>query len=210
MTRLYLLRHGETQSNIEQRYQGQGNSPLSELGIEESTELSKALQSEPIKAFYSSDLTRAHETAKIVAEPHGLQVKKLPGMKERFYGEWENLTFDEIKKKYPEIYETWLMDPAKAKIPGSETLEELQSRGVETIESTIKNHDGETICIVGHGGINRMILFHYMNLDLNNFWRIRQDNCCLNIIEFKNIPIVHLLNSTWFVGEKRMSGSGYY
>jgi broad specificity phosphatase PhoE len=210
MTKLFLIRHGETLANIEQRYQGQGDSPLSELGIDEAKDLAKALKSEGFAAVYSSTLIRSNETAKIIAEPHGSKVEKFPGMKERFYGVWEGLTFTEIKDRYPKIYGSWLENPDRTKIPKAEPLKDLQKRGVAAIEKLIKKHKGRTICVVGHGGINRTILFHYMKLDLNNFWRIKQDNCCINIIEFGKAPSVLLLNSTWFLGEKRMKGSGYY
>jgi len=86
----------------------------------------------------------------------------------------------------------------------------MQERGVSAIEKLIAKHPGQTICVVGHGGINRCILFHYMNLWLDNFWRIRQDNCCINIIEFDSHPMVALLNSTWFLGERRISKVGIY
>jgi len=210
VTRLFLLRHGETLSNIEQRYQGKNDSPLTELGIKESKLLAQALKREPLKAIYSSTQERSFETANIIAELHNLPVTKIEGLRERDYGVWENLTFEEIKQKYLELYETWLKDPAKAKIPKAENIEALQERGVKAIESLIKKHEGGTIAVIGHGGINRVILFHYMNLNLDNFWRIKQDNCCINIIEFNRVPIVMLLNSTWFLGEKRMKGSGYY
>jgi len=209
-TRLFLLRHGETQANIEQRYQGQGSSDLSELGILESSSLSKALAKEKFSAIYSSTLSRSFETARIIAKPHSIDVIQVPGLIERHYGEWENLTFEEIKKRYTKIYESWLIEPGKTRIPGAEPLTELQKRGVTAIENLIGKHKDRAICVVGHGGMNRAILFHYMNIDLNNFWRIKQDNCCVNLIEFDGAPMVTLLNSTWFLGEKRIKGTGYY
>jgi phosphoserine phosphatase len=210
VTRLFLLRHGETLANIEQRYQGQGESHLSELGLEEAGDLSKFLSKEEFCAVYSSTLSRSYETAKIVAKPHNLEVTKVKDLQEKYYGDWENLTFNEIKTKYPKIYESWLFNPGKTVIPKAETLKKLQSRGVTAIEKLLKKHKGKTFCVVGHGGINRAILFHYMNIELNNFWRIKQDNLCINIIEFGKIPSVILLNSTAFLGEKRVKGTGYY
>jgi broad specificity phosphatase PhoE len=209
-TRLFLLRHGETQANLEQRYQGQGESHLSELGIEESGALSNFLAKEDFCAIYSSTLSRSYETAKMIAKPHELEVTKIAGLIERDYGIWENMKFDEIRAKYPSLYGSWLIDPGKTLIPDAETLEEMQKRGVTTIESLIEKHNGKTFCVVGHGGINRGVLFHYMHIDLNNFWRIRQDNTCINIIEIGNAPIVTLLNSTAHLGEKRIKGTGYY
>ncbi len=209
-TRLFLLRHGETQANIEQRYQGQGESHLSELGIEESEELSKFLAKEDFCAIYSSTLSRSHETAKMIARPHKLEVTKIDDLKERNYGIWENLKFDEIRKRFPELYGSWLIDPGKTLIPDAEDLEAMQRRGVAAVESLIEKHVGKTFCVVGHGGMNRAILFHYMHIDLNNFWRIRQDNTCINIVEIDRSPIVTLLNSTPHLGEKRIKGTGYY
>ncbi|MBI5699265.1 histidine phosphatase family protein [Candidatus Saganbacteria bacterium] len=209
-TRLILLRHGETLSNIEMIYQGQGDSPLSSLGVEEAGQLAGALSLEKFAGIYCSTLLRSMETARLVGEPHNLAPIPLPGLIERFYGDFEGLKFTDIKQNYPEIYETWLLHPDRAKIPKAETLLELQARGVKAIEKIISQHKGKTVCVVGHGGLNRTILFHYMNLGLDNFWRIRQDNCCVNIIEFDRHPIVTLLNSTWFLGEKRFSKMEIY
>jgi broad specificity phosphatase PhoE len=209
-TRLILLRHGETQANLEQRYQGQSESHLSELGLEESEELSRFLEKEDFCAIYSSTLSRSHETAKIIARPHNLEVIQIEDLKERNYGIWENMKFDDIRSKYPDVYGSWLIDPGKTVIPGAEPLELLQKRGVSAIESLIEKHSGKTFCVVGHGGINRAILFHYMHMDINNFWRIRQDNTCINIIEIDRSPIITLLNSTPHLGEKRIKGTGYY
>lgn len=210
VTRLFLLRHGETHANIEQRYQGQGESDLSELGLEEAFELSKFLKKEKFSAVYSSTLSRSHQTAKIIAKAHSLDVVRIPEMIERHYGIWENMTFEEIKKKYSKMYKSWLLNPGKTTIPKAESLISVQKRGVKAIEMMAIKHKGKTICVVGHGGLNRTILFHYMNIDLNNFWRIKQDNCCINIIEFDRHPMVTLLNSTAFLGEKRIKGTGYY
>jgi len=208
--RLFLLRHGETLSNIELIYQGIGNSPLSELGVKEAGQMAEALKNIPFSAVYSSHLDRSYETGRIVAEQHGLEVIKVPELSERNYGVYEGFTFEQIKNKYPKLYDTWLHHPTQAKIPGAETLEEFQDRTVKAAKKIVKRHKDETVCIVGHGGTNRCILFHYMNLELENFWRIRQDNCCVNIIEFERHPRVSLLNSTWFLGEKRVTRLAIY
>ncbi|MFH2034057.1 MAG: histidine phosphatase family protein [Candidatus Margulisiibacteriota bacterium] len=210
-TNLFLIRHGETLSNIELIYQGQtGDSDLSELGVKEGQELARGLKNQKFDAIYSSTLKRSIRTAGFIADGHGLQVAQVPELKERYYGVFEGLRFEVIKQKYPELYETWLTHPDKAIIPKAETLEQLQKRGVEAVEKLLAKHTGGNICVVGHGAINRTILFHYMNLTLDNFWRIKQDNCCVNLIEIDKHPIVILLNSTWFLGEKRISRLSVY
>jgi broad specificity phosphatase PhoE len=202
---LLLLRHGETIANARQIYQGQGNGILSKNGIEQARLLSKHFARMPINIIYSSDLERSIETAGIIAKPHKLNVIQMPGLRERYYGDWEGLQFDEIAKKYKKLYKTWLINPVKAIIPNAETLKALQKRAIKAINEIIDINKGKTILIVGHGGINRTILFHFLNMGLNSFWRIKQDNCCLNIIDFTDsIPKVSLLNSTCFLGEKRL------
>jgi len=209
-TRLILLRHGETHSNLNLIYQGQGDSPLTELGVTEAKQLAEALKDEKLAGVYSSTLSRSYETARIVAEKHKLEVIKIPELTERSYGVFEGLTFKEVKQKFAANYKEWLANPSRADIPKSESLDDLQKRGVAAIERILAAHQHQTVCVVGHGAINRAILFHYMNLSLNNFWRIKQDNCCINIVEFDLHPMVTLLNSTWFLGEKRVSKVGIY
>ena len=210
-TKLFLLRHGETLSNIELRYQGQGDSDLSELGIKETYKLAEFLQNIKFKAIYCSPLIRSKKTAEMIKEHHPeaqLFIEK--DLMERYYGCFEDKSFDELKNEFGELYTNWLKHPAETIIPEAETLEQLSNRAVSAIEKIIDKHQGGNICVVGHGGTNRTILFHYMNLGLENFFRIKQDNCCVNIIEFNRVPMVMLLNSTYFLGEKRLTQEGSY
>ncbi len=204
-TTVILLRHGETLSNIKMIYQGQGNSALSPCGKNQAKLVSDFLKKTEIDFVYSSDLTRSYVTASIIGKPHRLKPTKVRALRERYYGKWEGMRFDAIQKKYKDLYATWEINPGTAVIPGAEKLEELQDRGIKAIEKIVKRHKGKTILIVGHGGINRAILFKYLNLELNNFWRVKQDNCCLNVIKFSYpYPRVALMNSTFFLGEKRL------
>ncbi|MFA5104688.1 MAG: histidine phosphatase family protein [Candidatus Margulisiibacteriota bacterium] len=183
MVTIILMRHGETVANTAQIYQGQGNSPLSKIGIKQAKTASKSLEHVKIDEIYSSDLSRSFETARIIAKPHKIKVRKISELRERFYGKWEGLKFDVIEKKYRDLYKKWMVSPNKARIPDAESLKKLQKRGVAAINKIAKTKTGKKILIVGHGGINRTILFYFIGLDLNNFWKIKQDNCCINIIE---------------------------
>ena len=210
MTKLYLLRHGETTSNYEKRYQGQGDSHLTPLGRKQSERLAEVLKDEPFSAVYSSDLNRSFETARMVAKFHKLEVQKVPELKERNYGVWEGLTFQEIESRYSEIYKSWLANPAKTIIPEAETLEELQKRGIRAVSQIMEKHPNETIAVVAHGGLNRMILMYYLGMDLNNFWSIKQFNCAVNIIEYGSRPVVLLLNGNWFLKGLEEEVKGIY
>ncbi len=200
------MRHGETEANIAQIYQGQGNSSLSNNGKNQASAAANFLKNMKIDAIYCSDLTRSLDTAKAVAKHHKkLEPISLKALRERHYGCWEGLRFDEIEKKHGRLYKKWHKAPNKAVIPGAETLKELQKRAVGAVKGLMKKHRGQTVLIVGHGGINRTILFHFLGLDLNNFWKIKQDNCCINIIEpGSKGHKVTLLNSSCFLGELRL------
>ncbi|NQU16880.1 MAG: histidine phosphatase family protein [Candidatus Saganbacteria bacterium] len=211
-TKIFLIRHGETESNKEFRYMGQGESPLSDQGKKEAGSLSQSLKGVPLDVIYCSTLGRSKETAEIIAKHHkGIPIKQEKDLMERYYGVFENKTFGKIIKEMPDLYNQWLYHPNQAIIPQAETLKELQDRAAAATEKIIKKHQGQTIFIVGHGGTNRTILFHFMGLSLDNFFRIKQDNCCVNIIEIdERGPMVALLNSTFFIGEKRIRKEGRY
>ncbi len=205
MTKIILLRHGETLANIAQIYQGQGDSELSPAGINQAESVAKFLSSTKIDCFFCSDLKRSLHTAQIISKAHSKKPAALQELRERYFGKWEGLSFNQINAEYSKLYKQWMKDPAKAIIPGAETLVALQKRAIRKIKQIIKKD--KTILIVGHGGINRAILFYYLGLDLNCFWKIKQDNCCINMIEFKGKEMkarICVLNSTCFMGEKRL------
>ena len=205
--KIYLLRHGETESNVARIYQGMGDSPLTKNGLLMTEELAEFLKDLDFKGIYCSDLSRGVETAKVVAKFHKVSPAILPDLRERNYGAWEGLTFQEIAERYTEVYDTWQQNPAKAKIAEAETLEELQKRALRALQGILDKHPGQegNVCIVGHGGINRTIMFHYLGLDLNSFWKVRQSNCCVNIIEFiKHRKMVSLMNNTSFLKKSKV------
>jgi broad specificity phosphatase PhoE len=149
------------------------------------------------KGIYCSDLVRGKKTAEIIAKYHTAQLEVLPELRERHYGAWEGLTFKEIAGQYPALYQTWLKCPAQADIPNAESLPDLQARAVAALQKIIDRHPAaDNLCIVGHGGINRAILFHFLNLDLNHFWKIRQSNACINVVELEKRATVSLINGT--------------
>ena len=211
MTTLILCRHGETDSNAAQIYQGQGNGMLTKKGLSQAKALAKTLSKFRIDSIYSSDLQRAFDTASIIAKDRGKPLKKELLLKERYYGNWEGKRFDEIIKKYNSLYKTWMKQPNHAKIPGAETLKALQKRGMSGIDNIIRQNKGKNVVVVAHGGINRTILFSFLGIDLNNFWRIKQDNCCINVVAIDDktgVPKVLLLNYTPLEGKNLRSFNG--
>ena len=128
MTKLILVRHGETEWNKDWRYQGQADLPLNKEGRRQALKLAKRLKEEKISAILSSDLKRAYQTANIIAKSHHLRVKKRTALREINYGVFEGLLLEEVKKRYKTILERWWDDPLSTRIPEGETLKEFKRR----------------------------------------------------------------------------------
>ncbi len=200
---LYLIRHGETEGSEVKRYKGSIDVPLSERGIEQIKRLTEFLDRSyksykthnGLKAVYCSPLSRALKSAEIIAKPHGLKPVVIHDLRERSFGIWEGMSFDEIREKYPDEFNAWAGNPLKySPIKGESTID-VRDRVVKVIEEILSNHSEETIAVVAHGGVNRVMLCHFLGIPLENIFRIEQDTACINIIEFwDNYPVVKLIN----------------
>lgn len=198
MTKIILVRHGETMWNKELRYQGHRDIPLSETGRLQAYKLNDRLAGEKIAAFYASDLSRALETARIVAQSHGSEVQPVPELRETNFGFWEGMTYNEIVKTYPEAMQKWRENPLVNRIPGGETLQEVADRSMAGISRIIAHHPDQTVMVAAHGGIIRVVVGSVLGLDLRSYWKFKQDNVAVNIIEFysNDRAIICLLNDT--------------
>jgi probable phosphoglycerate mutase len=153
-TRIIAIRHGETAWNAESRIQGQRDIGLNDTGRWQARRVGSALAGEEIRAVYSSDLGRAHETAQHIAEVTGIPVVPNEGLRERSFGMFEGKTFDEIHQTWPDHAQSW-----RRRIPdwqppeGGESLIELRARVRKTMEELAARHPGEQIVIVAHGGV---------------------------------------------------------
>ena len=141
MTTILLARHGETDWNRDGRFQGWADPPLNETGRGQAQALAVQLEDVPIDAVFSSDLRRAHETALIVAEPHGIPVVVDQGLREIDVGSWSGLTRTEIEERFPD-----------AEHHDGETREEHLARVLAAVERIACVHPGDRILIVSHGG----------------------------------------------------------
>ena len=199
--RLILVRHGETNWNKEGRYQGQIDTDLSERGLEQGRALAKALSELPIDEFYSSHLKRARMTAQFCADYHDKQVQTDERLQEIAHGTWEGLLSEEVNENYAELLQAWRDQPASVKMPEGESLQELADRSMIAFEEIAKNNIGKTVLVAAHDATNKVIICRLMNADLNSFWQVKQDNTCINVIEYENgVWRIVLLNSTQHMG----------
>jgi alpha-ribazole phosphatase/probable phosphoglycerate mutase len=205
-TKIYLIRHGETEGAETKRYKGHIDVPLSENGIEQIKRLAEYLSAEvqkrgsteaayELSAIYTSDLSRAVKSAELIAEPHGIMPMILPELRERNFGIWEGMSFDEIKEKWPEAFNSWSSNPLKFCPMGGESTIELRDRAVKAFNNIVEQHNGHNIAIVSHGGINRIMLCELLGMPLENIFRVEQDYACINIVEmWDEYPVVKLIN----------------
>ncbi len=220
-TKVYLIRHGETEGSEVKRYKGSIDVPLSEEGLRQMGETAdfiaeslrnssdlmnknylreihdiSSITGAALHAVYCSPLTRALKSAEMIARPHGLKTSIVNDLRERSFGIWEGMSFMEIKEKYPAEFEAWAGNPIKYSPMGGESTIEVRNRVLAALNEILKNHSSQNnIAIVAHGGVNRIILCEIMGIPLENIFRIEQDYGCLNIIEFwEKYPVVKLLN----------------
>ena len=165
-TRILAIRHGETAWNVDTRIQGHLNIPLNDTGHWQAERLGQALAGEDIAAIYASDLSRAHETALYVGRATGVAVMPELGLRERGFGDFEGKTFAEIEIALPDQAERWRKrDPSFAPA-GGESLLQVQERVLATVDRLAKQHPGELIVMVGHGGVMDVLYRAATRLDL--------------------------------------------
>jgi alpha-ribazole phosphatase len=195
MTRIILVRHGQTEWNVQFKYQGHSEVDLTPTGVRQAERVAARLANEPICAVYSSDLGRALKTAEHIASSHHLSVTPVKGLREYHFGEWEGLTFQQISERWPEISVDFFKNPDSVRVPGGETFGEVKARAEASVRKLVDLHPDQTVALVSHGGTIRTILCAALGLHLNRVWALRQDNTAVNIIEYyQETAIVALVN----------------
>lgn len=198
MIKLYLARHGETDGNAQQWYQGSTDVPLNGRGRVQAGYLSEFLKNVHFDGFYSSDLVRARETAEIVAAPHRVPVTTYKELQEINFGAWEGHTYNEIVANWPGEIEAFYASEGKMRARGGESFAEVEERATKKVREILADHkDGDTVFIASHGATIRCLLFGLLGLQLTRVWCFQQFNTAFNIIEYygeKNVMTV--MNST--------------
>ena len=148
-----------------------------------------------LSAVYCSTLSRAVQSAEIIAEPYNLSPVCRADLRERSFGLWEGMTFTEIRENYPDEFAAWAANPLAYSPLGGETTIEVRDRVIGAVDTILREHAGQHVAIVAHGGVNRIVLCHILGIPLENIFRIEQDYAALNIVEFwEKYPVMKLLN----------------
>jgi len=195
-TVLYLVRHGAIVCSSEKRFVGQIDLPLSEEGVEQAWALRQWLKPVHFSQVFSSDLWRARRTCRIVSRSRANAVVTLPALREIDLGEWEGFTFREIKQRFPEEFAARGRDIENWRPPGGESFADCHVRVMSVLEGILARSQGN-ILLVGHAGINRLILCELLGIPIANLHRIGQDYGCLNVIDYSGRRArLELLNFT--------------
>jgi probable phosphoglycerate mutase len=183
-TTILLVRHGQTEWNRVERFRGRVDVPLNDTGLRQAEATGRHVADfwRPV-ALYSSPLSRAVKTAEAIGRNVNLAVEIHPGLIDIDYGDWQSLTPDEARSQWPDMVDAWYKTPHLAFIPGGETLVELRVRAMRTVRDLAARHAGQTILLVSHTVINRIILMCVMGIGNERLWRIRQEPCAINVFE---------------------------
>ena len=205
-SRIFLIRHGETNWNKEGRFQGQIDIPLNNNGKDQATKASKYLQEINFNKAFSSAMARPYETATIILkETPELKITKINELVEINHGLWEGKLENEIKEQWPELLKNWHDHPEEVIMPEGESIKEVSERSVKAwgdICLTQKSND--LTLLVAHDAVNKTLICNLLGIDYSNIWMIKQGNGGITIIDIFNDPqkdnVISALNITTHLG----------
>ncbi|MFC2034345.1 histidine phosphatase family protein [Chloroflexota bacterium] len=197
MSRLLLVRHGVTEFNSNQRFMGYTDIDMNTVGYSQIEKLRDLLVDEKVSSIYSSDLKRAMSTADVISSSCNTDVVPCTDLREINCGDVEGLTFEEISNKYPELAGMITNFNLKIKFPGGESFEDFIERTSQFLDK-LKEHDSsDTIIIVSHSGVLRVLVCLLLGIDMNCWWQFRFDNASLSVVEtYPQGAVINLLNGT--------------
>ena len=185
-TTVLLVRHGQTSSNVTGFYMGWSDEDLNEVGYTQARSLSSRLASLPIASVYTSPLRRAYTTAAILAEPHKLELKFSDDLTEIRLGDWQGLHMDEIKRRWPELWQQSRIDPSELTMPNGESFGQVTERAVRAFEMVVKANQGKLVAIVTHDVIIRVLAAYILGVSNSIYRRFEINNTSLSVIGVAN------------------------
>lgn len=208
--RMLLVRHGETEWNRQKRFQGQIDVPLNENGKAQGMKAAEFLRPIAIDAAYTSSMARPKETAELILQYHPeLTLQSVDALQEIGHGEWEGKYEQEIEAGYPGMLHQWQVAPETVQMPNGENLQQIWHRAImawKQIVTAHSNHDQsggvqvQTVMVVAHDAINKAILCHVVGLGPEAFWRFKQGNGAVSVIDYPNgidsAPVLSAANIT--------------
>ena len=185
-TTVLLVRHGQTNSNVTGFYMGRSDEDLDEVGHTQARRLSSRLSGWPIASVYTSPLRRAYTTAAILAEPHLLELNVLDDLIELGLGDWQGLHMDEIKRRWPDVWQQSRIDPSEVTMPNGESFRQVTERAVRVFESVVRSNPGKQVVIVTHEVVVKVIVAHVLGVSNSMYRRFEVNNASLSVVRVAN------------------------
>jgi len=184
VTNVWLIRHAEPSAAVRGRCYGSLDVELSAAGRAQAAQLAELLKAEPLAAVYSSPRIRAIQTAEAVAAPHGLAISIRPALREIDFGDFEGRTYDEIAASHPDLYRQWMETPTEVRFPRGESFAQVRERVLGVFVPLLTQHENQSIAIVTHGGVVRIILADALGIPPRNIFRVGQRYAALSRIRY--------------------------
>ena len=213
--RFILVRHGQTAWNAgagEERFRGRTDLPLDEVGQSQARAVARRLRSEPVTAIYTSPLLRTQQTIAPLADQLGLLIQPHPGLNDIDYGRFQGLTHSQAAAAYPDLYAAWRRTPARVRFPGGEGLVDLQGRLLTLLEELEARHPGQTVVLVGHQIVNKVLPCTLLGIELDRLWYIQQDTAGINVFQrlgdmWRLLWLNDTCHLTWATHPRSLSGN---
>jgi len=194
---LILVRHGQTDWNVNGRYMGWTDEALNEEGLRQAERLAQRIDQWPISAVFSSPLRRAVKTAEIAAGPHSIAVQTIEELGEMRIGAWEGMYAGDIAAKYPELWKTWRTNPGDFRMPGGESLGEVRRRAIGAFDRIMDKSEGKMVLAVTHDVVVRLLVAHCLGVSADIYRRLEVGNASITVIERDSVKLrLRVLNDT--------------
>ncbi len=203
ITRVILVRHGESKGNEQGLFRGRTDFPLTERGLAQAEEVARALSTRSIAAVYTSPLRRALQTAREIASAGDAPLEERQGLTNMALGPWEGHAKAQIAQDYPEEWELWMRHPERLHLPDSETFSQVQSRSFSNLKHLIGLHEGETFVVVSHRTVLKPMLAACLGISEPYFWRLHFDMASYSTLIYESVRgyTLTLLNETGHLSE---------
>jgi len=184
MTTILLTRHGHVAGINPPRFRGRANLPLTDQGREQAGKVARriAYTWNPT-VVYTSPLARCVDTGAAIAAACGISSQILPDLADLDYGQWQGKNREEARMEDASMLAAWLATPDRVTFPAGESLQDVAARTARALQSVRESAGSETVVLVGHDSVNRVMLAQCLDMPLSSYWRIVQDPCCINEIE---------------------------
>lgn len=203
MTRILLTRHGHVEGIKPARFRGRAELPLTDRGLAQAGALARRIAGgwKPT-AVYTSPLQRCVVTGAKIAAACGIEAAPRAGLGDIDYGRWQMRTHDEVRAETPDAWQQWQSAPQLTRFPGGESLEDVMARTTNVLREMLERHPTDTVVLVGHDSVNRVLLMALLDMPLSAYWRLVQDPCTLNEVEVSAVGAsrIQRINDTSHLG----------